>query len=196
MAEKKRTYERNKQRVLIGLKKNMTQEIYVEDIVKVLRNKHKIEQELGVKITNRGKNVFIEGFPENEYVCLKILEAINSGFSANRALLLKDEEMILHILKIKDVTKRKDLHHIKARVIGTYGKTLSTLTDLADCAISVKDSQIGIIGEVECIDEAIIALKSLIHGSKWGNVYARLERKKKERRLKPKEIIKNEFKET
>ncbi len=47
-------------------------------------------------------------------------------------------------------------------------------------------NKIGIIGNAEEIEEAIQALTSLIQGSKQGNVYSRVEREKKRRRLRNK----------
>jgi len=171
------------------------QEIYIENLLNVINYKKKLEKELGIVITNKGKNVFIEGPAENEFIALKVLEAINLDFSIDRALILKDENQILQTINLKDLTKR-DIHHVKSRLIGTHGKTLSTLNNLTDCAISLKDHTIGIIGDAELIDEAILAIKSIIQGSKLGNVYARLEREMKKKRENPidKSSIKNELK--
>lgn len=169
------------------------EQMYTNDLAKVLKNKSKLERELKIKITNKGKDIFVNGKPENEYLAIQVLEAINLGFSTNRALLLKDEENLLQIINIKDITKRKDIKNIKARIIGTYGGTLTNLSNLSDCAISLNDNQVGIIGHVECLGEAVIAIESLIRGSRQANVYARLEKKKKERRLMPQEPIINEF---
>lgn len=168
----------------------MTQEIYAQNLKAIILNKGKIERELNVKISNQGRNIFIEGPAENEYLCLRIIEALNLGFSIEKALSLKNEETILHILNIRDITKRNDPERVRARIIGTQGKTKMNMEKLSDCLISIHDNQVGIIGEVGCIEEAIISLTSLIQGSKQGNVYARLERKKRERRLKPLETIK------
>jgi len=174
----------------------MTQETYIEEIGKVLKNKKTIERELEIKITNKGKLVFVEGSPENEFLGLEIIEAINLGFSIERALLLKSEEMILQIINIKSITKRNDLERVRGRIIGTYGKTLANLKKLTDCFIAVYGNQIGIIGNVEDIDHAIIAVRCLIQGSKQGNVYAKLEKEKKKKRNDPFSYtnIKNELK--
>ena len=172
----------------------MTQEIYLRSLSELRRSQNKLEKEIGIKISHIGKNVFIEGEAQNEFLGLSILEAINLGFSAEKALLLKDENMILHILDIKTITKRKDLRTVRGRVIGSLGKTKENIENLSDCLISIHDNNIGIIGEIGCIDEAIIALTSIVQGSKQGNIYARLERKKKERRLKPSDSFKNELK--
>jgi len=159
------------------------QETYVEQIRKIIQNKRELEKELEVKITNRGKNVFVDGPAEKEYLAIKFLEAIDVGFSIEKALILKEENMMLHILNIRDITKRNDLKRIRARIIGTKGKTLSTLHSLTDCEISLHEKNIGIIGNSENIENAIQAFKSLILGSKQGNVYARLEKEKKKKRL-------------
>lgn len=172
----------------------MTQEIYIENIKEVLRNKSRIEKELNVKIENKGKLVFIEGEGEDEYLALKVLEAVSLRFSVERALLLKNENIIMNILNIKDITKRNDLERVRGRIIGIHGKTIANLCKLTDCQVSLHNNQVGIIGNANNIKEATIALRILIQGSKQGNVYARLEKKKKEKRLAPKEIIKDEFK--
>ena len=70
------------------------QEIYVENIKEVLRNKKRIETELEIKLSNKGKNVFINGKPENEFLALHVLEAVNAGFSVANSLQLKDENII------------------------------------------------------------------------------------------------------
>ncbi len=168
----------------------MTQEIYAQNLKEILNNINRLEKELKVKIANQGRNIFIEGNAENKYFCHRIIEAVNLGFSVDKAIVLKDENIIFHILNIRDITKRKDLQRIRARIIGTKGKTKTNIQTLSDCIISLHDNQVGIIGEANCIQEAVIAIKCLIQGSKQGNVYARLEKKKKERRLKPEEIIK------
>ena len=164
------------------------QEIYTEFIRKVLQNKPKLEKRLNVKITNKGKNLFINGKPENEYTALQVIEAVNLGFSVDRALLLKDANIILQTLNIKDITKKHNLEEIRARIIGKQGRTLKTLNKLTNCVISLKDNHIGIIGDVEDIEDAVQAITSVIQGSKHGHVYGRLERQKKEKRLMNKGI--------
>lgn len=168
------------------------QEIYVENIRKVVQNKKKIEQVLNIKLTNKGKNVFVDGKAEEEYIAIEVLEAINVGFSVTRALLLKEENIILQRINIKDITHKKNLHDIRARIIGKDGRTLKTLKNLTDCALSIQDNQIGIIGNADEIEDAIQALTSLIHGSKQGHVYGRVEREKRKRRFMDKRPFENE----
>jgi len=166
------------------------QEIYTEFIQKVLQNKNRLEQELEVKLTNQGKNLFIDGEPDKEFIAIQIIKAINSGFSIEKALLLKKEDIILQIINIKDITKRKDLERVRARIIGKQGKTLKTLDNLTGCEFAIQDNCVGIIGDTEDIKEAIQSITSLIQGSKQSNVYAHAEKEMKKKRLQPIDIKK------
>jgi len=159
------------------------QEVYTEFIRKILQNKKRLEQELEVKITNQGKNLFIDGEPDKEFIVLQIIEAINLGFSVEKALNLKNEEVILQSLHIKDITKRQGLERVRARIIGKQGKTLKTLNNLTGCDFSIQDNEVGIIGDAEDIKEAMQAITLLIQGSKQSNVYAHTEKEMKKNRL-------------
>lgn len=165
------------------------QEIYIENLKELIRGKRKLEKQLDIKITNKGKLVFVNGKPDNEFTAIEILKAINLCFSVDYALQLKQENIILQTLNIKDLTKRKDLERIRARIIGTHGKTLKTLNNLTNCSFSMHDNQIGIIGDAEEIEDAIQAVTSLVQGSKQGNVYARLEKQRKQKKIFEKKEI-------
>ncbi len=91
-------------------------------------------------------------------------------------MLIKEEDSVFEIINIKDHTKRKCLETIRARVIGTKGKTLKTLSSLTNCSFELKENCVGIIGEPECIKNAHDALISLICGAKHANVYKFLEK--------------------
>lgn len=150
--------------------------LIVDKLSRIIKNKANLEKILKVKITNRGKEVFIEGSPEDEYDAEKIIEALDFGFPFSITLLIKDEEFLFEILNIKDHTKRKDLRTIRARIIGAEGKTIRTLTELTKCNFEIKDNCIGIIGDADNIEPAQTAMISLIKGSKTANVYAYLEK--------------------
>ena len=107
--------------------------IFSEKFQRIIRNKEKLERNLKVKITNRGKEIFIEGKSEDEYYAEKVIDALNFGFIFPTAILIKKGDFIFEILNIKDYTRRKDLEIIKARIIGKGGKTLKVLHDLTEC---------------------------------------------------------------
>lgn len=142
----------------------------------IIKNKKKLADALKIKITNRRKEVYIDGPPEQEYLGEKVIDAINFGFTINKSLLIKKEDLIFEILNIKDYTNRKDLFRVRSRIIGKSGKTLKTLSDLTDCFIEINENQIGIIGSPECIQNAQNACISIIKGSKQANIYAHLEK--------------------
>jgi|TARA_Y100000034_G_scaffold79823_1_gene95811 KH domain-containing protein len=150
--------------------------ILSEKLPRILKNKKRLEDRLIIKITNRGKEVSINGNPENEYLAEKVIEAINFGFSFKTAMLIKEEANIFEIINIKDHTKRKDLERIRARIIGTKGKTLKTLNELTKCHFELKDNNVGVIGDSEYIENAQNAIISIIKGSKQSNVYNFLEK--------------------
>ncbi len=150
--------------------------ILCEKLPRITKNKKKLEKILNVKITNRGKEVSIKGKPTDEYIAEKVIDALNFGFPFSVAILIKEEDFILEIINIKDYTKRKDLERIRARIIGTKGKTLKTLNQLTKCYFELKDNYIGIIGHPEHIENAQEAVISIIKGAKQSNVYSHLEK--------------------
>lgn len=157
------------------------QEIYVENLKEVIRSKSRLQKELEIKLTNKGKNVFVDGDPEKEFTAIEVLEAINAGFSADKALDLKQDNFMLQTVHIKDITKRNDLERVRARIIGSGGRTLKTLSNLTNCELAINGNEIGIIGPAEEMEDAVQSVESLIHGSKQGNVYGRLERQRKKK---------------
>lgn len=152
--------------------------IISDKLLRILKNKKKLEKVLNVKITNRGKEVYIEGQATDEYAAEQVIDAINFGFPLSYALEIKEQEYMFEILNIKDYTKRKDLTTIRSRIIGTKGKTLKTLHDLTQCYFELKDNEVGIIGNPEHIENAQNAVISIIQGSKQSNVYSFLEKHK------------------
>ena len=154
--------------------------ILSEKLPRILRNKNLLESKLKVKITNRGKEVYITGNSEDEYLAEKVIDAINFGFPILEALSILDEEFLFEIINIKDHTKRTDLSRVRARIIGTKGRTFQTLCSLTKCFFELKDNEIGIIGHADYIKNAQDAIISLIKGSKQANVYAYLEKHRPE----------------
>lgn len=155
--------------------------ILSDKVVRIIKNKKRLEKILKVKITNRGKEVFIEGGSEDEYAAEKVIDALDLGFPFEAAILIKKENFSFEILNIKDYTKRKDLERIRARIIGKGGKTLKTLHDLTKCYFELKNNNIGLIGSGECIKNAEASIISIIKGAKHSNVYSFLEKHQPEK---------------
>ncbi len=150
--------------------------IISDKLPRVLKSKLRLEKELNVKISNRGKEVYISGEPEEEYIAEKVIDAINFGFLIEDALSIKNEEKLFEIINIKDHTTRKDINLIRGRIIGKQGKTKQTISNLTKCDLEINGHLVGIIGYAELIKNAQEAIISLVHGTKQTNVYAHLEK--------------------
>lgn len=142
----------------------------------IQREKTKLEKKLKVSINVHGRWVTIDGPALEEYEASFVFDAINLGYPVDIALMAKDEEMIFKKLSIKDFTRRVDLETVKARLIGTQGRTKRTIENIADCYIRVQGNEVGILGAAEEVEYAITAITNLIRGSKQANVYKFLER--------------------
>ncbi|MDO8563626.1 MAG: hypothetical protein AABW82_04925 [Nanoarchaeota archaeon] len=142
----------------------------------IRKNLKELEEKLKVSITITGKKVTISGEPLDEYESMNVLDAIASGFSAKKALLILDEDNIFRKLHIKDFTRRKDLKEVRGRIIGKEGKTKHTLENIADCMIAIQENTISVIGTAESIDNITTAIKNIVRGTKQANAYNFLER--------------------
>lgn len=151
--------------------------------IRIAKSKGRLEKTLNVKIKLAGKEVEIDGNPEDEYTAERFIQALNFGFPFSTAMLLKEEDFIFETISIKNYSKRKDLSVVRARIIGKGGSTLRTISELTKCYFEIKDNEVGIIGDSEHIKNANYAIISLIQGSKQSNVYSLLERRH------PEEII-------
>jgi len=145
---------------------------------KILACKLKLENKLGAKLEIRGRKVEISGEELEVYTAEKVLSAIERNFSLSDALLLADENYILRDIPIKEFTKKKNLSLVRARIIGTQGKTLKLISELSECRVVLNNNIVSIIGRAEKIKDVINAVKSLISGSKQGNIYSYLERQR------------------
>lgn len=149
--------------------------IIVEKLPRIIKNKNRLEKELNIIIETRGKEVYISGKAEEEYIAEKIIEALDFGFPFASALDIKKDDFIFEILNIKECTPKKNFEVIRGRIIGKEGRTLKTISDLSECHIELTGNKLGIIGHSENIRTVEEACKLLIRGTKQAHVYAYLE---------------------
>lgn len=152
------------------------EKLLCDKVARIIRNKKRLEKELAIRITNQGKEFFLEGKPQDEFVAVKVLEALDFGFPYADALSIKRDSNLFEIVNIKDYTHSRDLKRVRARIIGKAGKALRTLSNVSHCFFELKDNEVGIIGAPELIQYAQNALISLIGGAKHSNVYHNLEK--------------------
>jgi ribosomal RNA assembly protein len=112
----------------------------------------------------------------------EIIKAIGRGFSPETALLILKSDYGFELLNISDYIgkSQKKITRLKARVIGTEGKTRKHIEDITETNLSVYGKTIGIIGEAEHVMLARRAIESLLAGATHSSVYKWLEKKKKE----------------
>jgi len=153
-----------------------------ETIRKISANRKKIENKLQVKLEIKENQIEISGEEVDIYATTRVLEALEKNFSLETALLLIEPDYIIEDIPIKDITKKKNLSLVRARIIGTQGKTLKLISELSNCYLTLHNNTVSIIGSAEKIKYAINAIKSLISGSKQANIYSYLERARKKLR--------------
>lgn len=159
----------------------------IENPKEILRTKELLEKKLHAQIVLKGRVLTIETDPLNEFEAQRIFGAMNLGFSANDALKLLDEENSFITINIKDYANTKNLDVVRARLIGTHGKTKNTLEEITKCGIKVHNNHVGIIGPAESVEPALTAVTNIIKGTKQANAYKYLERINTQRKSTPHE---------
>lgn len=153
--------------------------------------KEAIEKRSGVKLTidSREGDVEIDySSAEDPAMALAVADvvtAIARGFSPQKALRLLEEEVFLEVLDIREYTGKKQSHvvRMRARVIGTKGKTRRIFEELTGAAVSVYGNTVAIIGDSVQVDIAKRAMVMLLSGSEHSTVYRYLESKRPELKI-------------
>jgi len=110
-----------------------------------------------------------------------LVNAIGRGFSEERAFRLLQEDVYFDAFDIKDFAhSRNRIGQIKARVIGTRGKTRRIVEDLTAVDMSVYGHTVALIGESFHLAIAREAVEMLLRGSEHNTVYRFLERKREQ----------------
>ncbi|MEM3227544.1 MAG: KH domain-containing protein [Candidatus Micrarchaeaceae archaeon] len=158
------------------------QQIYIpkERLAKLKKNGYMLDQ-LKSKcacniIVGNGNYLDIIGDPYEEYRVREVLFAFGRGFKEREALKLLNDKYYLSAIDLGQIFESKDrLHDIEARVIGHEGRTKKYIEEVSSALISVYNDTICIIGDIEAINEAEAAIKTLINGGSHRKAYQRLE---------------------
>jgi ribosomal RNA assembly protein len=110
-----------------------------------------------------------------------IIRAIGRGFSPERALRLFDEDVFMRGFDIRDYVGKNPKHvrRLRARLIGTKGKTRRLLEELTDTEISIYGNTVYVIGALEELGIAETAVDMILSGSEHAAVYRFLEGKQR-----------------
>jgi ribosomal RNA assembly protein len=113
---------------------------------------------------------------------MEVVEAINRGFSPERAFtLLDDEDLLFEVIDLSSVVDSPgQLARIRGRVIGKDGRAREQIENMTETMVSVLGKTIAVIGLPERIKVAHAAIDMLVSGVPHENVFAFLDKKKKE----------------
>jgi ribosomal RNA assembly protein len=109
-----------------------------------------------------------------------IVRAISRGFSPERAFRLFDDEFYFDLIDIRDYVGKNQKHvrRMRARLIGTKGKTRKIIEDLTNAELSIYGNTVAIIGDLFELQIAKTAVDMILNGSEHSAVYKYLENKR------------------
>ena len=136
-----------------------------------------------ISIVSKEGSVKLEG--ENATLLLRgieVIQAINRGFSPERAfILLEDEDLLLDVIDLSGLTdSSRQLDRLRGRIIGKDGRSREQIEHMTECEISVFGKTVAIIGLPEQMKIARSAIDMLLQGLPHEMVFSFLERKRRE----------------
>jgi len=111
-----------------------------------------------------------------------MISAIGRGFSPEKALRLLNDDIMFDVIDLRDYFGRSksDIRRVKARLIGTKGKTRRIIEDTTNVGISVYGHTVSFIGKTNELEVAKEAVRRIIEGSQHKSMYHFLGRKRHE----------------
>ena len=145
--------------------------------------KKKLEDATGVKVVIDSENgeVTIDEKqaedPSNALTVQDIVKAIGRGFSEERAFRLLEDDIFLRMFDVRDFAGKnpKRVRQVRARLIGTGGKTRRLVEELTGVDVSIYGNTVGLIGDIVQLGVAEKAVEMLLEGSKHAAVYRFME---------------------
>ena len=151
--------------------------------------KKKIEKDTKtrIKVDSKEGDIAITGDDSlNVYDSKQMVRAIARGFNPELAYELENENIILEVIDMQGYSgkSKAKLERLRGRCIGQDGKARRLIEELSDTSVSVYGKTVSIIGYTENVSLARRAFESILSGSKHGNVYKTLEKKRKNLRIR------------
>lgn len=159
--------------------------------------KKKIEEALGVKIVVKNEELVAQvslarpvgegGDPVALLKARDVITAIACGFSPERAMRLIREGEMLSVIDLTEFLGKdpSNLTRVKARIIGTNGKTRKIIEETTSTYVTVYSDKVAIIGSTEDVRAAEEAVLMLVRGSPHSSVYKFLDNYAQRRKLSP-----------
>lgn len=113
---------------------------------------------------------------------VEVIQAVNRGFSPERAFrLLDDEDLLLEVIDLSGLADSpRQMDRLRGRIIGRDGRAREQIEHMTHTQISVMGKTIALIGLPEQLKVARAAIDMLIEGSPHEAVFAYLEKKRQE----------------
>lgn len=149
--------------------------------------KKELEERTETKITIDSQEgiVQVEGEAAEPFLrAVEVINAINRGFSPERAFsLLDDEDLLLEVIDLSGVADTpRQLDRVRGRIIGRDGRAREQIENMTNTQISVLGKTIALIGLPENLKVARTAIDMLIEGAPHEAVFSYLEKKRMESR--------------
>lgn len=159
--------------------------------------KKRIEDECGTFITidSESGDITIDNSDSKDPIlalkCSDIVKAMGRGFSPENAFQLVKDDVFFTLLDIRDYAgkSQKHIRRIRARAIGTKGKTRRLIEELTGVSVSIYGNTIGIIGYSLEMNIAVRAIEMLLEGSEHAAVYGFLEKRRRDIELADKVML-------
>ena len=155
--------------------------------------KQKIENITHTKINIESEtgSISISPTPEMEdplsiWKARNIVRAIGRGFSPDVSLKLLDDNYIFDVIRLPDFVgkSKKAMKRQKGRIIGKEGRTREIIKEMTDTDVSVYGKTVSLIGDIEKIMIAKEAIEMILEGIRHKTVYAFLEKKRHEMKIR------------
>ncbi|MEM3408241.1 MAG: KH domain-containing protein [Candidatus Micrarchaeia archaeon] len=151
--------------------------------MKVLMSNAKLIEEKGdieLSVSNEEGISIKSSDPIAEWKAINVVKAVGRGFNPMIAINLFSDDYVLHIINLKDIfDKEKQRIRVKARLIGTKGKTRATIEEISGAFVCIYGNTISFIGKPEEVAIAVEAANMLINGVSHGAVYMFLQKERK-----------------
>ncbi len=136
-----------------------------------------------IQVDSEEGTVIVEG--DNAEAVLRVVEvlnAINRGFSPERAFsLIEDEDLLFDLIDLSGLTDSpRQLDRLRGRIIGRDGRAREQIEHMTGVSISVLGKTVAMIGSPDQIKLARTAIEMLINGVPHETVFSFLERKRRE----------------
>ncbi len=148
-------------------------------MAKACRCRIEFAEDDAIEIESDDKDAYAEFNAKN------VIYAYGRGFEPRIAETLVHDDKYFSAIDLGAVGNSKRVGQIKARIIGESGKTKNYIESVSGARMAVHGDMISFIGTYSEIEEAEVAVKTLIEGGTHRVAYAKMEAAHRKNKAKP-----------